>query len=223
MSSDWTVIDQIAWQDGIDEWTEHYLILDNIGDYCRLRFSVPANASGRIAIDDLQLSNSWLIQSSAEAGGTIEPLGYSAIPWGDTIEFIVRPDPGFEIHRMTYDKRVILPSRLTALDDGSYSYKVAEITGLHKINATFKRNTGIANIAEQSVSVHPNPTNNMLTVECTAGSKLKLYDTRGSLLMNLDAASESTTLDLHSLAKGIYILHCIGTNNEMRSIKVVKQ
>lgn len=217
-SDDWAIIDTITWNDNLEEWNDRFLILNGSELYSRLRFSLYTNSTEKVAIDDLQITDGWLVNSTADNNGNIEPLGYSVGERNDSIEFIITPKPGYEVHRLVYDNRVVLVRRLTPLGDGRYSYKVAEREGLHTMHAAFKRSTAIEQATESAVSVHPNPTSSLLNVTCPSGSIIRLFDTRGSLIMSQTTTDENTTLDLQSLPKGIYILQC-----NQQTIKVVKR
>lgn len=205
-SGSWTEIDDMAYSPEARTWVDRYMIIDNIGDYSRLRFSLYTDGTDHAAIDDVQLIDGWLIKSKQESGGSIEPLGYNVVNCGDSIEFIVTPNSGYQVHRLVYDNLVINPSRLTPRDDGSFSYKIGEESGIHEITAKFKRSAGIDEIGETTIGVYPNPTSGKLTVECVAGCDIELYDTRGSLVMSQKADDETVVLDMQELPKGIYIL-----------------
>ena len=216
--ADWSIADSMTYGNAAEGWNSRYLVIDNIGDYSRLRFAILTDGTDKAAIDDIEVSDSWLCLSTADQGGTIEPLGYATAPWGDSIEYIIRPNGGYKVHRLTYDTRVVLASRLTPRGDGSFSYKVAAAEGLHHIKAMFNRNNSIEQASENAVTAYPNPTSGLLTVACTPGSSISLYDTRGSRVMHLTARSENNTIDMQHMPKGIYILHC-----DKSIVKVVKK
>lgn len=206
--ADWVVIDSVVWDSSLNEWNDRYLLIDNIGNYSRLRFKLSTDGSDRAAIDNIGFSDGWLINCTKGAGGDIEPLGYSVVYWNDSIEYIIRPHEGYDVHRLTYDSRVILPSRLTPRGDGSFSYKVGESSGSHIIHAAFKRNLDINEPAINNITIYPNPTNGILNVNCTTGSTIKIYDTRGCLVISQIATEETTTIDMQNMPKGIYIMQC---------------
>lgn len=207
-SDSWTTIDNRVYNSEPDTWADQYMIIDNIGDYSRLRFSLFTDGTDRAAIDDIQFIDGWLVVSKQENGGQIEPLGYNVVDRGDSIEFIVTPNSGYQIHRLVYDNLVISGSHLTPRGDGTYSYKVGEEGGIHEITAKFKRSASIEESSEPLIGVYPNPTSGKLTVECAAGSSIELYDTRGSLVMSRKADSETVVLDMQEMPKGVYILRC---------------
>ena len=218
-TEDWAVVDTIVWNENLDEWNDRYLFFNGSEIYSRLRFSLYTNGHEKVAIDNLQITDGWLVNSTAAYGGDIEPLGYTVAEPGDSIEYIVTPHSGYEVQRLVYDNHVILPRRLTDRGDGSFSYKIGENNGQHTMHAAFRRTSGIEQAEESSVSIYPNPTNGTLNVTCQAGSAIKLYDTRGSLVLSQTATEEYTTLNLSNLPNGIYILNCDGH----KSIKVVKK
>lgn len=69
--------------------------------------------------------------------------------------------------------------------------------------------SGINNIADAplSISVYPNPTNNLLNVECSENIKeLSLLDVQGRLIVQKNMAEKKSVLDVASISKGIYLL-----------------
>lgn len=217
-TSDWEVIDSLKWDSELQPWNTRCVIIDNMGDYSRLRFSLLTDGSKRAAIDNIELVSGWIINATQGYGGTIDPLGFSVVPIGDSIEFIVTPNPGYEIHRLVYDSHVILPGRLTPLGDRHFSYKIAETGGSHNLQAVFKRNTAIETVEGNNITVYPNPTNGQVTIQCEANKRLNLYDTRGSLIVSKQTTGTSTTIDMSDLPKGIYFLDC-----DKRFIKIVRK
>ena len=207
-SSNWVTVDSLSWDSDIDNWDYHYITLSGLSNYSRLRFAMFSNGNDRAAIDDIHLTNGWIIHSTKEYGGDIEPLGYSVVESGDSLEYIITTIPGYTVHRLVYDTRVILPSRLTQIDDRHFSYKVGEYSGEHDIHAAFKRNNAIDAVAESGLNIYPNPTNGNITIECATGTLIKIYDTRGSLIKAQKTTSNATVINLGNLPKGVYILHC---------------
>lgn len=218
-ADEWTVIDSINWDGNLDEWNDRYLIINSSAAYSRLRFALYTNGIDKVAIDNIKITDGWLVNATTAVGGDIEPLGYTVAEPGDSIEYIVTPHAGYEVQRLVYDNHVILPRRLTDRGDGSFSYKISETSDLHTMHAAFRRTSGIEQAEESSVSVYPNPTTGALKVTCPYGSTIKLYDTRGSLLISQTATEECTTLNLNNLPNGVYILNC----DRQKSIKVVKK
>ncbi|HQE34594.1 MAG TPA: T9SS type A sorting domain-containing protein [Flavobacterium alvei] len=72
-------------------------------------------------------------------------------------------------------------------------------------------------LASDSISVYPNPTNGLVTVNSTAAVKaITVYDTTGKQI----SASKTNTVDLSNQAKGVYLVQ-VQTENGSTSKKVV--
>lgn len=82
---------------------------------------------------------------------------------------------------------------------------------------------GIEESDAPSASVHPNPTNGLITVESNAiNAKLTVFDVFGKLMMKTRITSERTDLDFSSFASGIYVIRIAGSNANT-TVKVVKE
>jgi len=70
--------------------------------------------------------------------------------------------------------------------------------------------------------VYPNPVSNNLNIECEENiNKLELYDTFGRIVISQESVQNNTSIDVSSLANGIYILK-LRTAEGVGEYKVVK-
>jgi len=70
--------------------------------------------------------------------------------------------------------------------------------------------------------VYPNPVSNYLNIECEESiNKLELYDSFGRIVISQESVLNNTSIDVSSLANGIYILK-LRTAEGMGEYKVVK-
>lgn len=77
---------------------------------------------------------------------------------------------------------------------------------------------GISDAVTQKVSVHPNPTEGMLTLNgVISGTVIEVMDVTGKRVATFAASTDNPTIDLGSLTSGIYTLRMENT-----SMKVVK-
>lgn len=77
-----------------------------------------------------------------------------------------------------------------------------------------------------SISAHPNPTTNYLTLEIEAfdhsNLRFQLYNALGKLLQNEKIIDKKSSIVMSSLAPGIYFLNIVEGNNEVKTFKIVK-
>lgn len=95
--------------------------------------------------------------------------------------------------------------------------------------ATFTTNIVIGGISEydNAVKVFPNPTSNSVNIECTLSdiqnAEAQVYDIYGKLLISNVINNEVSTLNLTSLANGIYVLRVIADGQIIANTKLVKK
>jgi hypothetical protein len=74
-------------------------------------------------------------------------------------------------------------------------------------DVTFEGNvSAIKTLDKQKVVVYPNPATDFVTVSCTTGDKITLFNSQGVLLKQQTAQSATETLDIHQYAAGIYYI-----------------
>lgn len=100
-------------------------------------------------------------------------------------------------------------------------------TYLLKVMITRSANTGIedGDAFTLAPNVYPNPTYGYVTAECDQsfiGGEWRIFDMTGKLLMRESIESEQTTLDLNTLADGIYLIQATIGNCSAKAIRVVK-
>jgi hypothetical protein len=71
---------------------------------------------------------------------------------------------------------------------------------------------------EQSLRIYPNPTGGIVTIDCQAGSTIKVYTLSGQIVLQSTAQSGKETINLTDYPKGIYLVQ---VDNWMR--KVIKK
>lgn len=83
---------------------------------------------------------------------------------------------------------------------------------------TIKEGTGI-NATSSEIMVYPNPVSDELTVKTPTNSLISIYNTKGELVFNTNAESESTSIKVHSFVKGFYLIRI--TNDKLTYVKKV--
>ena len=127
-----------------------------------------------------------------------------------------------------------------SLEITEYSYLFGDVVHLkgsaqHQANPTQKNyikdyfsdcvtNVGIEENPVVKISVHPNPTNDILNIKVDislSGADYEIYDNLGRSLFAGKIKSENTSIDISLLSKGIYYLSIGGYLNKV--MKIVKQ
>ena len=75
------------------------------------------------------------------------------------------------------------------------------------------------------VSVYPNPTKGLFTVQLTGESlngTAEVFDVTGRMILRNTLTSESTELNLDNVSSGVYTLK-VTVGNEVKVVKVVKE
>jgi poly(3-hydroxybutyrate) depolymerase len=127
-----------------------------------------------------------------------------------------------------------------SLEITEYSYLFGDVVHLkgsaqHQANPTQKNyitdyfsdcvtNVGIEENPVVKISVHPNPTNDILNIKVDislSGADYEIYDNLGRTLFAGKIKSENTSIDISLLSKGIYYLSIGGYLNKV--MKIVKQ
>lgn len=106
------------------------------------------------------------------------------------------------------------------------SSTVSGCTGSAVVSLSVSPCTGIENLsANSSLSVYPNPTQSGITVNFgkTISGRITVYNTLGqSLLTKTVNDATQTSVDLSSLAKGMYLLHVSPESGKESIIRVIR-
>ena len=87
---------------------------------------------------------------------------------------------------------------------------------------------GIEEIARQELSVSPNPTTGVVTLQlpeelATEGMQCQIFDLTGRLLGSQPVTSAATTLSLEAYPAGFYILKVTDNQSVLNTVKIIKQ
>lgn len=82
-----------------------------------------------------------------------------------------------------------------------------------------------ASPAFNPIRIFPNPTQNLVTVQCAYHNKylVELFDYTGKMALQETFTGKSSTLHIEGLAKGIYLVVITAENNQRTTIKLVKE
>jgi hypothetical protein len=76
---------------------------------------------------------------------------------------------------------------------------------------------------DASISVYPNPTNGIVTINCNNSIKsIQLYDVQGRLLQTNLVNENETTIDVSTKSKGVYFLKIL-SDKGMKVEKIVRE
>ena len=87
------------------------------------------------------------------------------------------------------------------------------------------RSVGINEIMAPEAKIYPNPVSDILKVEILQSTKkLEMMNLYGQLIFTRSISrNESFTIDMSSLAPGIYLLRLSGNGNVVKNYKVIRQ
>jgi hypothetical protein len=114
-----------------------------------------------------------------------------------------------------------------------FNYTIEEVDNYYKLTIT--NNDGdwlvynsvlLSNptFNENTVSLYPNPVQNILNIQNTANnlSKIQIYDLNGRLLQNHALQINEVTLDMSQLTSGVYVVVLENEMGHQISRKIVK-
>ncbi|MFN7044421.1 MAG: LamG-like jellyroll fold domain-containing protein [Flavobacterium sp.] len=78
-------------------------------------------------------------------------------------------------------------------------------------------------IAENNVTIYPNPSNGIFTIDAKEAVTVEVYDMIGKKVFNSKIALGSSNLDLSNHANGIYLLMVTNQNGNVGNYKLIKQ
>ena len=82
---------------------------------------------------------------------------------------------------------------------------------------------GVESVADQQVSLFPNPTKGNFTVNAENLQQVMVYNTVGQLVLNQRCEGNSTVLDLSNAESGIYMVKVISANGEcIQKVSVIR-
>ncbi|MEY3844491.1 MAG: hypothetical protein RL293_913 [Bacteroidota bacterium] len=109
----------------------------------------------------------------------------------------------------------------TASMNGVYAVVASNGCGSDTSECSTVNSVGLETLSSNAVSVFPNPTNELLTVEVPVaflGSEWNLVDIRGRQVLNGQVDNEQFQLNLSDFARGTYWLS-LGTNQPIQVVK----
>jgi hypothetical protein len=167
------------------------------------------------------------ITATTGANGTVAPLGVTTVLHGNSMTYLIVPDPLFVI------KQVLVDGKNVAASVSSGMYTFVNVTAKHTISATFSP-VSSATISDEGnvISVYPNPTDGILYVAIVETdnypslppqmTNIQLFDMVGKKITEVKPEGLTYKMDISDLATGVYFIR-IETSSETVTRKVVKQ
>ena len=108
-------------------------------------------------------------------------------------------------------------------NDGKMEMMVGNYAGgLQLFNAEIEVNQSVEEMLDE-VLFYPNPAKSVLTIVGKEINQIKVYDVSGRCLIQKNAASDETTIDVNDLASGIYLLQMNCNSGRMKYARFIKE
>ncbi len=108
------------------------------------------------------------------------------------------------------------------LTPGGYSYLEAYLNSLVGETIALSGETSLQSAQNMDMAFYPNPTKDILNIRCEKQlAAIDVFNLQGKQV--LSCGSNKNTLDISSLNKGIYLVKCTTTDNEVAYRKVAKE
>lgn len=108
-------------------------------------------------------------------------------------------------------------------DDGKLEMIVGNYAGgLQLFNAEIDVNQSVGEMLEE-VLVYPNPAKSVLTIVGRGIGQIRVYDVFGRCMIQKNADSDETTIEVDDLASGIYLLQMNCNSGRMKYVRFIKE
>ena len=141
--------------------------------------------------------NTYTIQASAGANGTITPSGAVMVAHGANQTFSMIPDADYEVQEVYIDGNPV--GALT-------SYTFTNVTANHYIHVSFAHVEAVGENQGNTINVYPNPTKDNVIIEGEGMSHIRVVNVFGQVVYDTNVVDEQVSINLSSMAKGIYML-----------------
>ncbi|RLD74052.1 MAG: hypothetical protein DRJ02_01150 [Bacteroidetes bacterium] len=238
--ADFTIISEGDYVEApVEDWTEFtYDLSAYNGQQIYVGIQCVSNDAFILMIDDVYIGadKSAIVYNPAQPviGKATKQMNYFAQatpqPAVAPVSSGLRDDPvlqGYNVYRDDDQINAELVELTTYTDIepsiGTHNYYVTAVydmgESVHSDTVTIVV-TGVDELSLESVSVYPNPSNGKFTVGLPAGAdvELNVMDLTGKSVYR-SAASETVTIDLSKLYKGMYLLHIYDRNNDTSVVK----
>ena len=151
----------------------------------------------------------YTITASAGENGTISPVGEVEMQEGDNAEFIFTPDENYEVDEVLIDGNPV------EFENNAFTF--LNVDKDYTIHVTFKMIVGIKDINGVTISIAPNPVNDILFIKGQYDN-LEVFSITGQIVAT---AFNQPSVDVKHLSKGTYFVK-ISSNGQTGTFKIVK-
>lgn len=141
--------------------------------------------------------NTYTIQASAGMNGTITPSGAVTVIHGANQTFSMIPDEDYEVQEVYIDGNPV---------GAMTSYTFTNVTANHFIHVSFAHIEAVGENHGNRINVYPNPTNDIVIIEGEGMNHIRVMNVLGQVVYDTNVVDEQVSLNLSSMAKGIYML-----------------
>ncbi len=111
----------------------------------------------------------------------------------------------------------------TATVNGSYAVVIASATCVDTSACQTVSTVGInSSTLESSISIYPNPSNGLFTIESPTSAEITITNTLGEIVFNQIVESGKHNLNLQKETNGVYFVKVVN-NNKQQMLKLIKQ
>ena len=153
----------------------------------------------------------YQVAASVTPSGSGTVTGTGSFEFGETAELRAVPNDGYRFVKWTKGSTVMST-------DSVYSF---EVTANLSLKAHFEVVDGIEE-NNTSVSIFPNPTDNVLNIVADNISSIRIMDICGMTVYESNACGNNVQVDMRGYANGLYLLQ-VDTKKGTSSYKVVKK
>lgn len=217
--TDLTANNPVSWLWIFQGSTTSFSTLQNPGSIC---YNTPGtypvtliveNASGTdtLTVSTITVNANPAAPIITASGDTLSaPLGFSSYEW--SLNNFTIPGADSVIY--------------VAASNGSYTVSVTDSNGCTASSAPFVLNTSIDEQGNNYISIYPNPTAEILSIESSQMiNRISIYEITGRevLQKNLINPSKKISLNISEISAGLYLLNWYDKNNESHFIKFLKK
>ena len=182
-------------------------------------FHIQRAAGG--SVPRLQTDNTLFADMQAtSSSGTFTYFDISQSCAEDKTYYLTLPDGPTDYKRLQINSSGDVLMESDAYNGVSESFR---ITDINSNDILTNAHEGFSVSEEDLMIIHPNPVSNTATIKGVTNSTVNIKDVNGKVVFSIVMESETESIELSNLSKGLYIVEIISfDNNQRRVIKMLK-